>query len=488
MEKNEQEALAYLIKAAEQGDVTAQRKLSLRYQQGNGVELDEQKAREWAEKAAAQNDISAQFSMGYYYEYGKGGLSADAVKAAEYYIKAAQQGHADAQLSCANLLLQGPDAEKNTPEAVEWIRKSAAQGNTRAQELLRQIEQARQLEAAVKAFESHIQRVLNGDYAAQEWLDEAIGGDSLVAKHYHAVCCALGIYGARGLPDMESALEGFTEAANAGYADSQLVLGHLCLKGLYMDEDKKAAADWFRKAAEQGNADALDALAECYEKGWGLEQNPTEAAAWRQKAENSRKAPGYVKRVDPLAQIGFAPPDNLSIRVTCSYEGATMVLQDLGMESEEPARTISAGTDNLIHAENFTLPITRPLETYNARSNVMGPTIVLYRKLGGNDFELKVLELSIPNRAVAKKVQSVADELGSTIFNEEGLSEEIGNYIMDYQETIVVHMTSATEGTATAVVSVGDIEASFSGIRVTLGQRGKPVKVEPSTPGIRKRR
>ncbi|KAF8920469.1 hypothetical protein BGZ58_004354, partial [Dissophora ornata] len=51
---------------------------------------------EWYLKAANQGNASAQYNLGFMYEHGKG-VPQDYSKAMEWYLKAANQGHASAQ-------------------------------------------------------------------------------------------------------------------------------------------------------------------------------------------------------------------------------------------------------------------------------------------------------------------------------------------------------------------------------------------------------
>jgi len=88
--------------AAEQGDVQAQFKLGLMYDEGQGVAQDYVEAVKWYQKAAGQGDADAQFKFGVCYERGKG-VTQDYAKAVEWYTKAAEQGHEDAQEMLAEM-------------------------------------------------------------------------------------------------------------------------------------------------------------------------------------------------------------------------------------------------------------------------------------------------------------------------------------------------------------------------------------------------
>jgi hypothetical protein len=92
---------------------------------------------------AAQDDGNAdpQFAVARLYQMGAGPGSAENgdKQAAMWYFKAAERGHAEAQNNLAVMYYYGQGVDKNIPLAVEWLEKSAAQGNQVAQQSLGKI-------------------------------------------------------------------------------------------------------------------------------------------------------------------------------------------------------------------------------------------------------------------------------------------------------------------------------------------------------------
>jgi TPR repeat protein len=78
---------------AEPGDPSAQFRLGLLYENGDGVPRDFAKARQWYEKAAAQGEAKSQFYLGIQSAYGEGG-PLDLVQAHMWYNLAAGNGNA----------------------------------------------------------------------------------------------------------------------------------------------------------------------------------------------------------------------------------------------------------------------------------------------------------------------------------------------------------------------------------------------------------
>jgi len=83
--------------AAESGDSNAQYILANLYNNGQGVEFDDQLAVEWYKKSAEQNNDLAQYSLGIMYEFGEGDLDQDEQEAKKWYRLAADNGNYFAQ-------------------------------------------------------------------------------------------------------------------------------------------------------------------------------------------------------------------------------------------------------------------------------------------------------------------------------------------------------------------------------------------------------
>ena len=97
------------------------------------------KAAEWFRKAAEQGHAVAQFNLGFMYANGKG-VPKNRSKAVEWVHKAAEQGHEDAQFNLGSMYAEGKGVVQDDAKAVEWLRKAAQQGNKKAQEILKELE------------------------------------------------------------------------------------------------------------------------------------------------------------------------------------------------------------------------------------------------------------------------------------------------------------------------------------------------------------
>ena len=66
------------------------------YGNGRGVRQDDEEAVRWYRRAAEQGHASGQYNLGFMYENGRG-VRRDRVEAARWYQLAAEQGNASAQ-------------------------------------------------------------------------------------------------------------------------------------------------------------------------------------------------------------------------------------------------------------------------------------------------------------------------------------------------------------------------------------------------------
>ena len=108
------------IKAANQGDVSAQYNLGLMYFNGHGVVQSYQEAVKWYRKAANQNYASAQLNLGVMYDNGRGVVQSyqEAVK---WYRKAANQNYASAQYNLGVMYSNGYGVIKNYTLSYMWL-------------------------------------------------------------------------------------------------------------------------------------------------------------------------------------------------------------------------------------------------------------------------------------------------------------------------------------------------------------------------------
>ena len=96
-------------------------------------------------------------------------------------------------------------------------------------------------------------------------------------------------------PNHKLAFHWFTKAAAVPQPDpkTQLYLGHCYYFGQGIPEDRVQAVTWYRKAAEADEAQAQCSLGSCYEAGHGVVSDNALAFSWYERA---------ARQADPMAQ------------------------------------------------------------------------------------------------------------------------------------------------------------------------------------------
>ena len=163
-------------------------------------------------------------------------------------LRAAQQGHSEAQNSLGTQYAEGQGVPKDYGEAARWFRLAANQGNDSAQKNLGRL-------------------YLFGEGVRQD----------------HA-----------------EAARWFQKSATLGNPNAQILLGGMSYDGQGMSRDFAQAARWYSMAAEQGHAGAQGLLGMMYVLGEGVPEDLVAAKMWLILAERggSERASTSSRRLD----------------------------------------------------------------------------------------------------------------------------------------------------------------------------------------------
>lgn len=131
-----EEALKWLIKAAEKGHTNAQFHLGIMYDKGQGMEKpNHQEAVKWYIEAAKKDHTDAQNNLGViYWEGREGDVPQDYKKAFRFLFVAGKKGDALAQNNLAIMYDEGKGVERNFRKADRLWLLAAQQGDTTAME------------------------------------------------------------------------------------------------------------------------------------------------------------------------------------------------------------------------------------------------------------------------------------------------------------------------------------------------------------------
>ncbi len=201
-------------------------------------------------RRAQAGDSEAQFQVGVAYLEGRGAPPSRG-EALRWLERAAGQGHLDAKVLLASLLLRGGGAsenlglnnESNLPPdfagAAKWARAAAVHGSGEGQAMLAHI--------------LTIGPVRDADEALLWYQRSAAAGSANGLFGYAAALAARGLdMSAEG----ESVAALITKAAEAGHMGAARALGQLYLRGAGIARDTDAAARWLQVAAAAGDKDA----------------------------------------------------------------------------------------------------------------------------------------------------------------------------------------------------------------------------------------
>ena len=126
-------AYARFAALAAQGVAEAQYSVGYMHWHGHGFAADTAEAMQWWQRAAEQGHADAQARLGWAH------LNTPPVaieEALRWFREAAQQGHPDGQFGLATMYSLGVAVDEDSAEAVRWARLSADRGNPGAQYLL----------------------------------------------------------------------------------------------------------------------------------------------------------------------------------------------------------------------------------------------------------------------------------------------------------------------------------------------------------------
>ncbi len=135
--RDDARAAYWYEKAAKQGHGEAQSRLAYRYAKGIGGPKNMDKAMYWYEKWAENKDtdfyVENLHYVGRLYDEGINDISVNKFKAAEWFEKAAVEGHTESQSKLVDMYYNGDGIPVNKAKAAYWLEKLAEKGYAVAQ-------------------------------------------------------------------------------------------------------------------------------------------------------------------------------------------------------------------------------------------------------------------------------------------------------------------------------------------------------------------
>ena len=234
------------------------------YQNGNGVQKDAVEAAKWFRKAAENGEKKAMRNLGTMYQNGDG-VQKDAAEAAKWIRKAAEHGEENAMCILGTMYQKGEGVSRDDSEAFIWYRKAAELRNAEAMEHLGQIYQYGLCGVATDCVE------------AVRWYCKAADHGNAEAMYELGYCYKVG----RGVPlNFAEAIKWFSKAADLGNAVAMFFLGTMYQNGEGVPVNAVEASGWYRNAAEYGDAMGMCHLGLCYSRGSGVPKDDVSAYIW----------------------------------------------------------------------------------------------------------------------------------------------------------------------------------------------------------------
>jgi len=137
--KKPQTEFGQQLELADAGDVSAQFKVGNSYYFRNS-KREHALGLKYLEMAAGNGHMEAQFLVGFMYDIGEGQKGRDSKKAGKFLLRAALQGHAEAQQRMILRTQYGDGVPKSPAKAFMWAVLAAANGDPKAAKQKRSME------------------------------------------------------------------------------------------------------------------------------------------------------------------------------------------------------------------------------------------------------------------------------------------------------------------------------------------------------------
>jgi hypothetical protein len=291
------------------------------------------------------------------YDEGKA-VEQDYKQAIRWFTKAAEQGHAAAQLNLGAMYHEGKGVEQDYKQAIRWFTKAAEQEDAYAQFNLGQM------------------------------YDEGKAVEQ----------------------DYKQAIKWFTKAAEQGYAAAQFNLGLMYFDGEGVEQDYKQAIKWYSKAADQGVAGAQYMLGKTYWLGRGEIEDFVEAYKWFLLAGMNG---ADVSAVKELLKKEMTPA-----QIATAQQKAKDYSERRQKGDEKHGPQVAHGTGFFISSDGLFLTAAHVLEgTTGERVIWQGRTFSARRVLVAKNLDLAVLKVvGLGPFSCLPVVSSAGVKLGDTVF------------------------------------------------------------------------
>lgn len=311
---DENEALKWQRKMAEQGDLVAMYNVALAETNARKQQEEDELTKGFQTflRRAHASDPEAQIKVGDCYRFGYG-VGADLGQALEWYFNAAENGVPEAEMKAGEVFESlyipgGTNVSEffNIPKAIEWYRRAHESGYLPATVELARLYAAEpdkkglsgpMMRKAAEAGNPKAQILLSHMYLRGEDVDKRNGTLANVWFR-RALRSGYATYGEASFISPVSQIPHYRMMARVGddaaKSDAMVSLGLLHYVGVDFDQDEEIASRWYRKAVELGHAGAQHVLGNMLLRGDGIPRDVEEGMSLlRKAAEQGGASPQY---------------------------------------------------------------------------------------------------------------------------------------------------------------------------------------------------
>lgn len=274
---NPTEALRWYRNSAENGHSLGMSNYARCLLYGIGAEKRLEEVVPWLLKATEKDEKNdgAQYMLGVCYFNGDG-VEKDLVRSAQWYRKAAENGHQSAQYELALCYLYGDGVEESYDEALYWFRAGSALGDKRCEEKLSEL-----------TVETSIPGPKVDD--VDKWMRQSTLTATDIAEKQLLI-----LLKNSASTDVSQALFDLEPLAEKGSESAQLLMGRCWELGMGVPQDFDRAYYWYKLAYDRGSdiaeQHAITCLRQCFENNIF----PTGAEEFLRNCANKRNTKAMI--------------------------------------------------------------------------------------------------------------------------------------------------------------------------------------------------
>lgn len=320
--KTDAQALALLMQVAKHDELAVARSIAELHER----QMNAKEAVIWYQKAAKDPQPHRAVYMKLAEAYTSGwGVEKNDATALQWYRKAADAGSTKATEAVMRAYFNGTGTAVDTEGAIQWMEKLFVVSPKRKYALAKDFAAGNGLPKSLpRAFMLAMRAAEEGDARGARYVayayerGEGVPVNEAKANQWFAKAGIVRKRGSKSAPsehplvtqgrqheskaEYSQALALYKEAADTGDSGAMLRLASMYSTGIGVTQDIKKSFSWYLKAAEKGSAEGQYQVGLSYARGFGAEKDEAKALEWLDKAEKN----GYPLAKETLKTLARA--------------------------------------------------------------------------------------------------------------------------------------------------------------------------------------